>query len=172
MLAHVLLKPHHCGACPLPITVKFRMVQSSHQHMIGRDTLQSCSRLLRRNPAVPDELPCQTPTEYNKCWSASNRTFCKSKVPKSQERIHLGDSQNKREHSNLPSMGYPRVLNRGQSMAKVVVIINGMTITQFTSTGNERPISSNGTITGNEKSHFWYCVDRSFSSFSVTKESR
>jgi len=79
MLAHVLLKPCHRGAIPLPITVKFRMVRSSHQLINQRDTLQSCCRLLRRNPAVPDELSCQTPTEYNKCWAASNRTFCESK---------------------------------------------------------------------------------------------
>jgi hypothetical protein len=38
---------------------------------------------------------------------------------------------------------------------------------QFTSTGNGRPISSTGTITGTEKSHFRYCVERSFSSFSI-----
>ena len=122
--ALVLLVLRHRGACPLPIPVMFRMVRSSHQLMNRCVTLQSCSRLLRRNPAVPDELPCQLPTEFNQCWAASNRTFCESKVPKSQERIHLGDSQNKLEHSNLPSMGYPRVLNRGQSMAKVVVIVN------------------------------------------------
>jgi len=48
----------------------------------------------------------------------------------------------------------------------------------FTSTGNGWPISSNGTITGSEKSHFQYCVDRSFFLFSdsgtssVMKESR
>ena len=35
---------------------------------------------------------------------------------------------------------------------------------QFTFTGNGPPISSNGTSTSteSEKSHFWYCVDRSF----------
>jgi hypothetical protein len=33
---------------------------------------------------------------------------------------------------------------------------------QFTSTGNGWPISSNGAITGIEKSHFRYCVYRSF----------
>jgi hypothetical protein len=130
MRAHVLLKPRRRGACPLPISVKFRMVRSSHQLMNRQRTIQSSNQLLRRNPAVPDELPCQTPTEYNKCWAASNRTFCESKVPKSQERIHLGDSQKKREHSNLPSLGFPRVLNRGQSMAKVVVIVNGVAITE------------------------------------------
>ncbi len=43
--------------------------------------------------------------------------------------MHLRDSQNKQEHSNLPSLGDPRVLDRGQTMAKVVVIINGVTIT-------------------------------------------
>jgi hypothetical protein len=37
---------------------------------------------------------------------------------------------------------------------------------QFTSTGNGRPISNTGTSTGSVKSHFQYCVDRSFSSFS------
>ena len=95
MRAHVLLKPRRRGACPLPISVKFSMVRSSHQFMNRQVTIQSSHRLIRRNPAVPDELPCQTPTEYNKCWAASNRTFCESKVPKSQERIHLGDGQNK-----------------------------------------------------------------------------
>ena len=49
---------------------------------------------------------------------------------------------------------------------------------QITSTGNGRPISSTGTITGSEKSHFWYCDDLSFFLFygldvcSVTEESR
>jgi hypothetical protein len=37
---------------------------------------------------------------------------------------------------------------------------------QFTSTGNGSPISSTGTSTGSAKSHFRYCVDHSFSSFS------
>ena len=97
--------------CPLPIPVMIRMVRSSHQRMNRGDTLHSCCRLLRCNPAVPDELTCQLPTEYNQCWAASNRTFCESKVPKSQERIHLGDSQNKQEHSYLPSLGGPTVLN-------------------------------------------------------------
>ncbi len=111
--APVLLVPGYRGAYPLPITVRFRVVRSSLQPMNRRDTLQSCCSLLRRNPAVPDELPCQLPTEYNERWAARNRTFCKSKVPKSQERIHLRDSQNKQEHSNLPLHGGPRVLNRG-----------------------------------------------------------
>jgi len=33
---------------------------------------------------------------------------------------------------------------------------------QFTITGNGPPISSTGTIAGSEKSHFRYCVYRSF----------
>ena len=37
---------------------------------------------------------------------------------------------------------------------------------QFTSTGNGPPISSTGTITGSEQSHFQYCVYRSFFLFS------
>ena len=36
---------------------------------------------------------------------------------------------------------------------------------QFTSTGNGRPISSNGTSTGSEKSHLRYCFDCSFFCF-------
>ena len=43
---------------------------------------------------------------------------------------------------------------------------------QSTSTGNGRPISSTGTITGTEKSHFRFCVERSFSSFSGSVQSR
>ena len=143
MPAHVLLKPRRRGACPLPISVKFRMVRSSHQLMNRQRTIQSSNQLLRRNPAVPDELPCQTPVEYNKCWAASNCTFCKIKVPKSQERIHLGDSQNKREHSSLPSLGDPRVFNRGQRMAKVVVIVNCMTITKMPVKGAGVPEPAN-----------------------------
>ena len=66
--------------------------------------------------------------DYNQCWAARNRTFCESKVPKSQESVHLGDSQNKQEHSYLPSLSGRRVLNQEQTMAKVLVIIVGVPV--------------------------------------------
>ncbi len=124
--ALVLLVLRYYGACPLPIMVNFGAYRSSHQRMNRRDTLHSCSELLRHNPAVPDELSCQLLTGRNTIsvsWAARNCTFCESKVPKSQERIRLGDSQKKREHSHLPSLSGPRVLNRGQTMARVVGLV-------------------------------------------------
>jgi hypothetical protein len=73
--ALVLLVLCYRGACPLPIMVNFGVYRSSHQHMNRRDTLHSCSRLLRHNPAVPGELSCQLLTEYNQCELGSQESY-------------------------------------------------------------------------------------------------
>ncbi len=106
--ALVLLVPGYRGAYPLPIKVNFHVVWSNLNPINRCVALQFCRHLLHRNPAVPDELPCQMPAEYNQCWAASNRTFCKSKVPKSQERIYLGDFQKQTRTLKPPIAGWSK----------------------------------------------------------------
>ena len=109
--ALVLLVIPFCSAYPLPITVLFCLLWSCNQ-LMNRPNSHICRcLLLRYNPAVPDELPCQLLTENKECGAARNGTVCKSKVPKSQECIHLRDCQDEREHPNLPSLSFPSVLN-------------------------------------------------------------
>ena len=125
----LLVIPCSC-AIPSPIMVLFGLFRSCKQLVNRTDIHISRRLLLRYNPAVPYELPCQSPAENKEWRAARNRTVSESKVPQSEECIHLRDRQDEWEHPNLPSLSDPRVFNRGKPMAEIVMIVDGMTITK------------------------------------------
>ena len=112
--AHVLLVLRFRRRIPLPIPVMFCMGRRSHELMQRWDTHLILPFLLRHNPAVLYHLPCQSPTKRKECGASWKGPFSESEVPEAEEGVHLGDRKDEREHTSLPPLCLPTVLDRRQ----------------------------------------------------------
>ncbi len=124
--AGILLVCRYCSAVPAWIFEFFSMGKGCHQGMNGLFPNFSGLLLLLFNPWIINQLPCQSPTKNKKHWAPFNHSLCVIEVSHCQQSIDLTDSQNEREHLNLPQHCPPAIFNRWESMSEIVVIINRM----------------------------------------------
>ena len=126
--AHVLLVLRFCREYPLPIPEAFCIRRRSHQPMNRCEIELVFLFQLRLNPCLVNHLPCQSQTKCKECWISWQGPFLESEVPEAEEGIHLGDGEDEREHTSLPPLDSPTVLDERQSMLQVVVIVHCMPI--------------------------------------------
>ena len=100
--AHVLLVLRFRRGYPLLIPEAFCMGRRSHQLMNRCDTHLILPFRLRHNPAVLYHLPRQSPTKRKECGTSCQGPFSESEVPQAEVGVHLGDSEDEREHTSLP----------------------------------------------------------------------
>ena len=75
-----------------------------------------CGRLLlpfrlSLDPPVLNHLPCEFTTKSEECGTSLDSPFPEGKVPEAEEGVHLGDGEDKREHTSLPPLRDPTVLD-------------------------------------------------------------
>ena len=109
--AHVLLILQFCRGIPPPILVAFCMGRRSHQLMNRCIIDHVLPFRLRHNPAVLDHLPHQSPMKRKECGTSCQGPFSESEVPEAEEGVHLGDGKDEREHTSLPLLRDPTVLD-------------------------------------------------------------
>jgi hypothetical protein len=109
--AHVLLVLRSCRAYPPPILEAFCMRRRGHQPMNRCDINLHLRLRLRLNPCIVNHLPRQSPTKHKECGTSWQGPFSKSEVPEAEEGVHLGDGEDERDHTSLPPLRVPTVLD-------------------------------------------------------------
>ena len=109
--AHVLLILQFRRGIPPPILDAFCMGRRSHQ-LMNRCVIDLVLPFrLHHNPAVLYHLPCQSPTKCKECGTSCQDPFSESEAPEAEEGVHLGDGKDEQEHTSLPLLRDPTVLD-------------------------------------------------------------
>ncbi len=130
---HPLTTPPHCTrvvlvllsgvANPLAVLIPRRMRRSIHELVDCTNHILLCLFLLGKI-MVLNQLPFKL---MSKLLESGDRIRA-TKEAVNEENIHLRDRKYKRDNTNLPACCCDGVLNGGERVTEVVVIINGMTI--------------------------------------------